>query len=66
MNWVNEHMVEVDFDHVVTEDALREHLGYHIPEGKVPLDKKGKPMQKKSGTSEKSTVGGGPKKSVSL
>jgi hypothetical protein len=63
MNWVNEKMAGIDFDHVVTEDVPRKHFRYHIPEGKVPHDKKGKPMQKKIGTFEKSTAGDGPKKS---
>jgi hypothetical protein len=32
INWIDEDMAGIDFDHTVTNDALREHLEYHISE----------------------------------
>jgi hypothetical protein len=32
----------MDFDTIVTDAALRERVGYNIPEGKVMLDMRGK------------------------
>jgi hypothetical protein len=33
---------EIDFDKLVTDAALRDHLGYHIPENKTLLNMKGR------------------------
>jgi hypothetical protein len=37
------HKVENDFDVIVNSKSLNDHLGYKIPENKVPLTKTGKP-----------------------
>jgi hypothetical protein len=44
----NHHKVENDFDVIVTDKSLNDHLGYKIPENKVPLTKTGKPKFTKS------------------
>lgn len=41
------HKVENDFDTIVTSKSLKDHLGYKIPENKVPLTKAGKPKAAK-------------------
>lgn len=56
-NWRDEESIGIDFDQVVTEDALRRHFGYFIPMGKEPLDKKGNPS-KKANISEGSAADG--------
>jgi hypothetical protein len=42
------HKVENDFDVIVTVKSLNDHLGYKIPENKVPLTRAGKPKFMKS------------------
>jgi hypothetical protein len=42
------HKVENDFDVIVTVKSLNDHLGYKIPENKVPLTRAGKPKFTKS------------------
>jgi hypothetical protein len=42
------HKVENDFDVIVTAKSLKDHLGYKIPENKVPLDRAGRPKFMKS------------------
>jgi hypothetical protein len=42
------HKVENDFDVIVTAESLNDHLGYKIPENKVPLDRAGRPKFTKS------------------
>jgi hypothetical protein len=42
------HKVENDFDLIVTDMSLNEHLGYKIPGNKVPLTKTGKPKTMKT------------------
>jgi hypothetical protein len=42
------HKVENDFDLIVTDKSLNEHLGYKIPGNKVPLTKTGKPKTMKT------------------
>jgi hypothetical protein len=42
------HKVENDFDVIVTAKSLNDHLGYKIPENKVPLDRAGRPKFTKS------------------
>jgi hypothetical protein len=42
------HKVENDFNTIVTDKSLNDHLGYKIPENKVPLTKVGKPKFTKS------------------
>jgi hypothetical protein len=49
---------EIDFDKIVTEEAMREHLGYTIPENKTLLNKTGKAKKKDDATP------GAPKKPV--
>jgi hypothetical protein len=42
------HKVENDFDVIVTAKSLNDHLGYKIPENKVPLYRAGRPKLTKS------------------
>jgi hypothetical protein len=42
------HKVENDFDVIVTDKSLNDHLGYKIPKNKVPLDRTGRPKSTKS------------------
>jgi hypothetical protein len=42
------HKVENNFDVIVTDKSLNDHLGYNILENKVPLTKTGKPKFTKS------------------
>jgi hypothetical protein len=42
------HKVENDFNTIVTDKSLNDHLGYKIPENKVPFTKVGKPKFTKS------------------
>jgi hypothetical protein len=42
------HKVENDFDVIVSAKSLNDHLGYKIPENKVPLDWAGRPKLTKS------------------
>jgi hypothetical protein len=40
-SWVIENFPQINFNMIVTNDSMREYLWYIIPEGRVPLDKKG-------------------------
>lgn len=49
INFCNRHhKVKNDFDVIVTAKSLNDHLGYKIPENKVPLDRAGRPKPTKS------------------
>jgi hypothetical protein len=64
-NWVDEKSAGIDFDELVTDAALRQHFGYHIPENKVLLNKMGKPKQKKAADVPKNSATGGTSKKSS-
>jgi hypothetical protein len=50
----------INFDNIVTDASMREHLRYRIPEGKILLNKKGKSKKKKAPQPETTAPGGPP------
>jgi hypothetical protein len=48
------HKSENNFDVIITARAMNEHLGYSLPEDKVPLTKAGKPRNVKAKVPESS------------
>jgi hypothetical protein len=41
-SWLGKIFERINFDKIVPDASMREYLGYDIPEGRVPLDRRGK------------------------